>query len=207
MAYVIKIVNVDSSTSRPESLQGQPERVNKELIKKTGAQKLLDAKSENMSKATQLAGDVKAVMNRVGGRISKRFETFKGGGLLANQLRTAGVSAGAATGLAAAAAGVAGVLDIANQLSANVGNFTRNKASQNKVNNTKNAISQAAGIGGKLLLGASAGPVGVAVAIASIAVDYGIKAYNLALEIEERQIEATKASERLGRVVSQRGRA
>jgi hypothetical protein len=208
MAYVVRIINDVAMPRGTQATQG--DKIAKELTglnkNKSVADGLQKAKSTNMTQAVDNVGPIEAVMDRIGTKTTKLFNTFKGGGLLASQFRQAGVAAGTASKLAAGAAVAVGVLDIANQLASNVGTFTRNKTSQNKVNNAKNITSQIAGVGGKLIAGASAGPAGLAVAVASIAVDYGIRAYNLALEIEERQIEASKASQRLGRVISTRGR-
>jgi hypothetical protein len=89
-----------------------------------------------------------------------------------------------------------------NSLVSNVGSFTRNKAAQNQANN----INLFVGKGLNIMSAAKLGPFFLAAAVAFEAIGLASNAYNLSLEIEERQMQASRAATRIGRVVSQRGR-
>jgi hypothetical protein len=93
---------------------------------------------------------------------------------------------------------------IAQTVASNVGSFTRNRANQNKANNLMLAGNKGVGLATAFLMGQ--GP-GVALFLASEALNIASKTYNLTIELEERFAQSTKATERLGRVVSMRGRA
>jgi hypothetical protein len=199
MAYVVKIINVNNAVRQDAQQIQQGDKLSQSPLPTSTSEKLNNIQNGNLGDAVEKAGTLKEAMENVTNKIQTGYKKFSEGGIIGQKY-----GAGAAAGVSIAVA----ALDIGNQLSSNIGNFTRNKTTQNKINNIKSVISQSAGAAGKVTAGAAAGgPIGAIAAIASIGLDYSIKAYNLALEIEERTANANRSSERLGRIVSLRGRA
>jgi len=89
-----------------------------------------------------------------------------------------------------------------NSVGSRVGTFTKSSAAQNQVNNVSSVINDGADIYAAFAINPAVG----AVAILQKAMEIGFKAYDLMVKIEERQMSHTKSVERLGRVVSTRGR-
>jgi hypothetical protein len=106
--------------------------------------------------------------------------------------------------------GSAVILQTANTLTSNVGVFTQDQAAQNTADNVMNAVNRGTSVLQYTLLGASAGPVGAAigfaVGVSFQAMELATNAYKIGIKQQERNVQQTRDTDRLGYIATSRGR-
>lgn len=102
------------------------------------------------------------------------------------------------------------ILQTANTLTSNIGVFTQDQAAQNTADNMMNAVNRGTSVLQYTLLGASAGPVGAAlgfaVGVGFQAMEIATNAYKISIRQQERGIQQSRDTDRLGYIATSRGR-
>lgn len=106
--------------------------------------------------------------------------------------------------------GTAVVLQTVNTLTSNIGFFAQDQAVQNRMNNVMNVVNRGVSVFQYAALGASAGPigavVGAAVGLGMQALEIGINNQKMLMRIQDRQISQVRDTNRLGYIVTSKGR-